>query len=253
VVFAGSLTAHHAESSRMRRASDRAERVLGGRAEIASMVAHEMRGPVSTIRGLAATTVKNYERLGDPERVELVTLIEQEAANLLDAVTQASIALKVDAETLTFNRRAQELAPLVRDAVEEARRGGHPVAVDAPAGIAADVDARWLTEAIRQGVDNAAKFSPVDAPISVRLRTDAAEAWIEIADLGPGVPVAEREAVFERYASWRPPGYEDRRGSGLGLFICRGIVREQGGEAALGDGPEGGTMLRIRLPLRSVE
>lgn len=253
VVFAGSLTAQHAESSRMRRASDRAEEVMGGRAEIASMVAHEMRGPVSTIRGLAGTTVKNYERLGDPERLELVGLIEQEAANLLEAVNQASLALRVDAETLTFDRRAQELAPLVRGAVETALTDRHTLDVDAPAGIAADVDAKWLTEAIRQGVDNAAKFSPVEAPISVRLRTETDQAWIEIADRGPGVPAEQREAVFERYAAWRPAGYEDRRGSGLGLFICRGIVREQGGEASLGDGPGGGTMLRIRLPLRGDE
>jgi signal transduction histidine kinase len=253
LVFAGSLSAQHAESSRLRRASDRAEEVMGGRAEIASMVAHEMRGPVSTIRGLAGTTVKNYERLGDPERVELVALIEQEAANLLEAVNQASLALKVDAETLTFDRRSEELAPLVRGGVEQALTDGHPVTVDAPAGIASEVDARWVSEAVRQGVDNAAKFSPADAPISVRLRTEAGQAWIEIVDQGPGVPVAQREAVFARYAAWRPSGYEDRRGSGLGLFICRGIVREQGGEASLGDGPGGGTMLRIRLPLRGDE
>ncbi len=253
LVFAGSLTAEHAESSRMRRASDRADRVLGGRAEIASMVAHEMRGPVSTIKGLAATTVKNYERLGDPERQELVSLIEQEAANLLDAVNQASVALKVDAETLAFDRRTQELAPLVRDASDRATTGAHPLAVDAPAGITAEVDARWLTEAIRQGIDNAAKFSPDDAPIAVRLHTQDTEAWIEIADEGPGVPASQRTAVFERYAAWRPAGYEDRRGSGLGLFICRGIVREHGGEASLGDVPGGGTMLRIRLPLRGDE
>jgi signal transduction histidine kinase len=253
LVFASSLTAQHAESSRLRRASDRAEQVMGGRAEIASMVAHEMRGPVSTIRGLAGTTVKNYERLGDPDRVELVSLIEQEAANLLEAVNQASLALKVDAETLTFDRRTQELAPIVRGGVEQALTDGHPVTVEAPAGIAADIDARWMTEAVRQGVDNAAKFSPADAPISVGLRTEAGHGWIEIVDRGPGVPVAQREAVFARYAAWRPSGYEDRRGSGLGLFICRGIVREQGGEATIGDGPEGGTMLRIRLPLRGDE
>jgi signal transduction histidine kinase len=253
LVFASSLTAQHAESSRLRRASDRAEQVMGGRAEIASMVAHEMRGPVSTIRGLAGTTVKNYERLGDPERVELVSLIEQEAANLLEAVNQASLALKVDAETLTFDRRTQELAPIVRGGVEQALTDGHPVTVEAPPGITADVDARWVSEAVRQGVDNAAKFSPADAAISVGLHTDAGHAWIEIVDRGPGVPVAQREAVFARYAAWRPSGYEDRRGSGLGLFICRGIVREQGGEATLGDGPEGGTMLRIRLPLRGDE
>ena len=55
--------------------------------------------------------------------------------------------------------------------------------------------------------------------------------------------------VFQRFARWRPPGYEDRPGSGLGLFICRGIAREHGGDASLLDGTDGGTILRIELPL----
>ena len=48
---------------------------------------------------------------------------------------------------------------------------------------------------------------------------------------------------------WRPPGYEDRPGTGLGLFICRAIARAHGGDASIADGPAGGTMLLVRLPV----
>ncbi len=246
-VLVGMLQTIHFERSSMRRATDRAEEVMGGRAEIASMVAHEVRGPVATIRGLAATTSGSYDRLSDDERREFVGLIEQEAARLLGVVDQTSLALKIDAGTLGIERRTHDLVPIVREAVATASLGSHPIEIDAPGAILASVDRRWLAEAIRQGVDNAARFSPEEAPIIVRLREDGPLAVIEVTDRGPGVPPARREEVFGRFARWRPPGYEDRSGSGLGLFISRGILAEHGGEASLDEAAEGGTMLRLRL------
>jgi signal transduction histidine kinase len=97
-------------------------------------------------------------------------------------------------------------------------------------------------------LDNAANYSPPDAPIDVSLTATDTEVVIEVADQGPGVPREQREEVFQRFARWRPPGFEDRPGSGLGLFICRGIAREHGGDASLAEPSEGGTILLIRLP-----
>ena len=80
------------------------------------------------------------------------------------------------------------------------------------------------------------------------MSADDEDAEIRIQDSGPGIPAEEREEVFQKFARWRPAGYEDTPGSGLGLYICRSIVRELGGDAILGSGAAGGTILRIRLP-----
>lgn len=247
-LVAGLVAAQHVETSRMRRASDRADEIIGGRAEIASMVAHEVRGPVAAIKGLAATTTGTYDRLSDDERVEFVGLIEQEAARLLDVVDKTSLALKVDAETIILDRRAQDLGPIVREATVKAHTDGRAIEVDAAGEVTAVVDRKWLGEAIRQAVDNAVTYSPPEAPVRVQLRAEDGMAWIEVIDAGPGVPLERRDEVFTKFVKWRPRGFEDRPGAGLGLFICRGLVRELGGEASVEDGPGGGTMLRIRLP-----
>jgi len=245
----GILATVGAETSRLRRTSDQAAEVMEGRAEIAATVAHDVRGPVSTIKGLATTTRKSYERLGDAERLEFVGMIEKEAGRLLDIVNQVALALKVDARTLSVHVRAQELAPIVRRAIESVSVGNRPVDVEAPAGVMAPVDAQWFEEIVRQGVSNAVKYSPGQAPVRIRLEDDHdGNLIVSIADEGPGIPPQRREDLFLKFSRWRPTGYEDAPGSGLGLFICRGLAHEQGGDASLIAGSGGGTILRIRLP-----
>jgi signal transduction histidine kinase len=235
------------ESTRLRRASDRAAEVMEGRAEIAAAIAHDVRGPVGTIKGLATTTRKSYDRLDDDQRLEFVGMIETESARLLRLVDQVAVALKVDAGTLDLSPRLQEVAPLVELALRELE-GADRVQVDADTAAEAAVDPRWFAEAVRQGLDNALGFSPGEAPVDLTLRAVGEDVVVEIADRGPGIPPERREELFEKFVRWRPAGYEDRQGSGLGLFVARGIARAHGGDASLDAAPEGGTMLRLRFP-----
>jgi signal transduction histidine kinase len=242
------LAPQRTEASRARRATDRAQEVMGGRAEIAAMIAHEVRGPVSTVRGLAGTALAHYDRLTDDERREFLGLIEQESRVLLATVTQASTALKIDAATVRYQIRAHDLGATVREGVEAADIGEHPIEADVPEGIEVTLDRRWMAEAVRQLVDNAAKFSPPEAAIGIAAKADDHGVTIEVTDHGPGIPSDRRIEVFGKYANWRPDGYEEAVGSGLGLFLVRGIVDAHQGDVHIVDVPGGGTMLRVRLP-----
>jgi signal transduction histidine kinase len=249
LVLAEILGSVRSQNTRMRRATDRAEEILGGRAEIASVISHDVRSPVSSIKSIAASTIANYDRLDDAQRLEFVGMIEREAQVALGIVHQMSVALRIDAGTVELVRRPTTVATVVRQAIDESETDDRRIEVEAAPGVTANVDAKWLAEAIRQGLDNAAAFSPGESSIRVGVE-DAGEgaAAITIQDEGPGIPPERREEVFERFSRWRPQGYSDVPGSGLGLFICRGIVREHGGEATLENGAERGTILRILLP-----
>jgi signal transduction histidine kinase len=242
------LAPQRSEANRARRATDRAQEIMGGRAEIAAMIAHEVRGPVSTVRGLAGTALSHYDRLEDDERRELLGLIEQESRRLLATVTQASTALKVDAATVTYDIRPQGLAATVREGIATADVGQHPIELDL-ADEEVLLDRKWIIEVVRQLVDNAAKFSPQEAPIYVNARVEDGGTTIEVIDEGPGIPFEHRDDVFGKYPNWRPDGYEQEAGSGLGLFLVRGIVLGHLGEVHIVDGPRGGTMLRVRIPM----
>ncbi len=249
LAFVGFLLAQRSSDSRMRRATDRAEEVLGGRAEIASMIAHEIRGPVATVRGIAGTSLTHYERLSDDERREFLGMIETESRRLLTTVDQMSIALKLDAGSLRLNLIPQDLADMVRAGVDATEPGGHEIRVDAQPGVSVPADRTRLIEVVRQLLDNAVKFSPPGAPIAVVARREGHLGTIEVVDAGPGIPPDQREHLFTKFPNWRPAGYEEQPGTGLGLFICRGLLAEHSGEIGIEDGPDGGTMLRVRLPV----
>ena len=218
------------------------------RAELVARLAHEIRGPVSTLRGLAGTTLAHYDGLDDGERREFIELMRHEADRLERVVEQVALALKLDAGAVTFDRRTTDVAALVRDAATATDVGVHPLRIDADEPVTARVDAAQLSVAVHELVLNAAAYSPADAPIAVRVHRDGADAAIQVIDEGPGIPTEQHDAVFERFARWRPAGYEDVPGAGLGLFITRAIVHELDGDASIAAGPAGGTMLTVRLP-----
>jgi K+-sensing histidine kinase KdpD len=111
-------------------------------------------------------------------------------------------------------------------------------------------DAMRVRDVLVEGLDNAAKYSPPEAPITIRAasRPGTEEILIEIADRGAGVAEADRERVFERYVARRPPGYEDVPGAGLSLYIARAHITALGGRIWMEDNNGGGSTLTFTLP-----
>jgi signal transduction histidine kinase len=253
LTLAGLLDEERSDATRMRRASDRAEEVLGGRAEIASMIAHEVRGPAAVVRGIATTSLTHYDRLTDDERREFLSMIEQESLLLMTTVDQMSLALKVDARSLSYDMRSVDLAEIAVEAKDVAELGDHQVVGAAFPGVMVRGDRQRLIEVVRQLLNNAATFSPPGTPIQLVVVRDDPWIVLDVIDEGPGIPSEQRERVFTRFPNWRPSGYEEMPGSGLGLFISRGIVAEHSGEISAEDAPQGGTILRMRLPAEGNE
>jgi len=217
------------------------------RAELVAKLAHEVRGPVSTIRGIATTALAHYEALSDDERREFLGLIRHEAERMERTVEQIALALRLDADAVRPHRRPHDLIEVVR-AAAVAGATDREVTIDSPDQLVASIDVTLVSRAVRELVDNAVAFSPDGSPIAIRVAADDGGISIEIRDAGPGIPADRRASVFERFTEWRPSGYEDRAGTGLGLFISRAVARLHGGEASIIDHPEGGTMLSVRLP-----
>jgi two-component system sensor histidine kinase KdpD len=221
------------------------------RAETASKIAHELKNPLASIKGLASTGVKLFDSMSDEERLEFFRLIDEEASRLKLTIEQSAMALRIEAGSVSYDLRPTDVGALVEELAWRSPHGEHPMVVETEPGLEVPLDRLRFAEVIENLLDNAAKFSPPDAPIEVRVvRGEDGSAIVEVSDRGPGIAPEHRSAVFERFSAWRPSGYEETPGSGLGLFIARAHVLGHGGRMVLEDRDEGGTMQRVVLPGR---
>jgi two-component system sensor histidine kinase MprB len=189
------------------------------------------------------------------------------ARTATDATTQESLTA-AQAELDELGRLVEELLALaardepVREVVEIDIRGAvtaaaerltrrtqRDVTVDLPdKPVPMRVDPVGIAEIVGNLLDNAAKFARPPAAIVVAVVDHGSEVVIEVRDGGPGIPEAERAAVFDRFH--RTPDARAIPGSGLGLAIVASAVAEERGTVTLGDAPEGGLLVRVSLPRR---
>jgi two-component system sensor histidine kinase MprB len=104
-----------------------------------------------------------------------------------------------------------------------------------------------LARVVLNLLDNAAKWSPLDGTVHLRLSTIDEFAQLTVADEGPGISEEDRPKVFERF--YRATAARSMPGSGLGLAIVAQIVETHQGSVVAGEAPDGGAELRVRLPL----
>jgi two-component system OmpR family sensor kinase/two-component system sensor histidine kinase QseC len=142
-----------------------------------------------------------------------------------------------------------DLSELVRQAVADtvplAMSRGIELELFADAPVAVQGDRIGLATLVRNLADNAVRYSPAGSRVELRVALDRGAPVVQVDDAGPGIPLAERERVFDRF--YRRPA-SDIDGSGLGLAIVRGVAQRHGAQVSLGDSPLGGLRVRVRFP-----
>ena len=222
---------------------------------VLAMVAHELRSPLAGITGTLATLRQRSQQLTQAEREELLGLAIGQAARLGRLIDQL---LRAVGPTTTVPAAGQvvDAAQLARDAIRLATLA-HPaqpftLAVDVVGALWARADADAVHGVLANLLDNAARHSPDAAAIRLEARRQGAHALIAIQDAGPGVPLAERERVFERFIRLDDGGATRRGGGvGLGLYVARRLARAQGGDLRIAEpvGVEAGARFELLLPL----
>ena len=221
------------------------------RAEFLELVSHELRAPLSAIRGSASTALEDPR---EPDRDELrqyLRIVEEQAGRMSGLIGDLLDAGRIGAGTLSVDPAPAELAGIVERARTAFAGGGgrHAVTIEIPEGLRVMADARRVAQVLGNLFDNAARHSVETAPILVSAVRDGAQVAVAVADGGEGIPPARLPHLFRRHA-----GADGRGGSGLGLVICKGLVEAQGGRIrAESAGVARGTTVTFTLPLAEEE
>ncbi len=235
------------------------------KAEFLSMVAHELKTPITVIKGLSQAMERRYQQRLEryaPDDLFSASELQKYAGQLGTVVWQTVRLDRLVADLLDLTRlegsgapanyRRLNLAGLLSDVVERFQSAimTHQIAVAIGAPDAyVEVDEERIEHVIVNLLQNAAKYSPAGAPIDVALAVDSAEVTVAVRDYGIGIPDGEQSRLFSRFFRASNAPAQRYGGIGLGLYLSAEIVKRHGGRMAV-DSREGtGSTFSFTLPL----
>jgi signal transduction histidine kinase len=235
----------------MNRATRRAEELSAQKTAFVSSVSHELRTPLTTIR-LHAEMLRDG-LVPEAKRDRFHRQLVHEAVRLSNLVENVLELSRLEEGRRVLRPQLGDLRAAVAGAVEGHRplveekgfelhgpAGGEPVTIV--------FDAQAVSQIVVNLVDNAVKYGRgAETRVDVDVEADGDGAVVVVRDRGPGIPLDQRELVFERFHRIKDPGMEHLPGTGIGLSLVRELASAHGGDAEVREAPGGGCEVRVRL------
>jgi PAS domain S-box-containing protein len=235
-----------------------AERERERREQFLGSAAHDLRTPLTAIRGLVQLLERRLRRAGTIAPDELAATLEQigrSARTMIQLVDELLDVTRMQTESsFSLNRQALDLGALVAQVVEDHRAVSdrHEVVYDAPATAVTGMwDRSRLERVVANLLTNAIKYSPRGGRVTVRLsrnRTpDGETATLDVEDRGIGIPASDLPNIFDRFQRGGNVGHVT--GTGIGLAYVQQVVQEHGGSVAVRSQEQRGSTFTIHLPI----
>jgi K+-sensing histidine kinase KdpD len=225
--------------------------------EFVSMLAHELKGPMTTIMGFASTLKDQRAKLSDEKQDHILAIVSKETERLSRLVNDLLDVSRMEAGSLKYELEPMSLTDVVDGVltVHTSLRTVHAIVSDISEDFPKVVgDKDRIRQVVINLLTNATRYSPegTTVTLSAELIEDGRVARIKVSDEGIGIPEADRKRVFSKFAMLPKPGWV-KKGTGLGLFITQGIIEAHGGEIWVEDADPKGTVFAFTLPVATDE
>ena len=210
-------------------------------------ITHELRTPLTSIKGAATTLLSGFVT---PENThELLTIIDEESDRLNRLVSEAVEMAQLDAQQVQMHFAPVNVLQIVKDSLEACAwvQESHPISIEVPDQLAIRADASFLKKLICNLLENAAKYSRPQTPITVSAEQRSGTIAVSVADRGIGIDLSDQSLIFERFYRARSQA-EGTAGTGMGLAISRSIIEAHGGEIHVTSQPGQGSVFTFTVP-----
>jgi two-component system sensor histidine kinase KdpD len=218
-------------------------------------ISHDLRTPLSAIAGAGSIVAQNDFALDIYRRVTLGRLIEEKARDMSELLSNVLELVRLESGSDVLNRDWHSLADMIGLAISrhETRLTGWQVVTDLPEELPLlSVDATLFVQLIGNLLENAVKYTPPETIIRISARIlEGSKLQLVVEDNGPGWPTDQPERLFDKFSRGRIES--NAGGVGIGLTICKAVVRLHHGEIRAAASPEGGARIEIELPLPAEE
>ena len=223
------------------------------RSQFVATISHELRTPLASLHGAAMTLLEREHDLHEQTRHDLLDMISVQSKRLADLVEEILLTGQLDSGSLRVVTEPFDPEEIVWAAAAAARlRVGDNTTIDVsvPAVLPKVAgDAARTRQVLMNLVDNAIKYSPHGGRIELGVEVDGEHARFTVRDEGLGIPLGEQKRIFEKFYRLDPDHRRGIGGSGLGLYICRELVRSMNGRIWVDSNPGTGTTFTFELPV----
>ena len=226
------------------------------KSEFISMVSHELRSPLTSIKGSMGLLLSRAAGELPPKARALLEISHRNADRLVLIINDILDLEKISNGRLEFNFKEASVAEMLRETGDAnaslEQRFGVKIEIEEPAApIQLNTDANRIIQVLTNFLSNAAKFSKPGDKITVKTEDGPEAVRISVTDRGQGIPAAEHHKVFQRFADLSNSSRSEKGGTGLGLSVCKAIIENLGGEIGF-DSREGfGTTFYFTLPKKT--
>jgi signal transduction histidine kinase len=221
--------------------------------EFLSIASHELRTPMTSIKGSLSLLVTGVMGTVEPGCMRLLKIAEIETDRLIRLINDLLDLAKIEAGRLplacTWASWDAEVAKSIEGLVGLAHNSRVHVVADAAAGLELFIDCDRFQQVLTNLISNAIKFSPSDGVVRVTVgRGQDGEAIVNVSDQGPGIAAEDRALIFQKFRQAKSPENPVVKGTGLGLTIAKALVEEHGGEIGVESEPGNGSVFWFTLP-----
>lgn len=218
-----------------------------------SSISHDLKTPLVSIIGVLSSLRDEKMTMNESIKRNLIQVASEEAERLNHLISNLLDSSRIEAGSIKLQRQMADIREILDVAVGQLSSSAveHPVEVNLPQDLSlVSVDFGLMTHVFINVLDNAFKYSSPGSPVEVSARELNDEIEIVFADHGIGIPEQDLAHIFSRF--YRVQRSEKIPGTGLGLSICKGIVEAHGGRISAENRPDGGTIIRIILPIEEM-
>src|SRR5881275_1181697 len=203
------------------------------KSDFVSTVSHELRTPLTSIYGFSETLLRRDVLFDEEERRVFMGYIASESERLTAIVDALLNVARLDTGDLQVNLVPMDVRPVLDEVVsgaKESNTNGHRFVLDVPPEpLPAEADREKVRQVLQNLVDNAVKYSPDGGTVTIEARRGSDAIEVRVVDQGIGIPRAEQERIFRKFYRAEAVTHGGAGGTGLGLFIARGLVAAMGG------------------------
>jgi len=241
--------------SRQRETMRRLQELDQMKSDFIAITSHELRTPITAIRGFVKTLLRNRDRLSEEQIANFMEIIDRQSGRLARLVEDLLFVSRIEAGTIRLQMEEVDLATLMKEAVEAlGQEGRSRVRLSVrPEGARVVIDPQRVEQVVRNLAENALKFSASESTVEVAASVNDGTVEMAVTDHGVGIAPEDLPQVFDRFHQVGEVFTREAEGAGLGLYITKRLAEAMNGTVSVTSTPGEGSTFRVTVPTMTIE